>query len=53
MFSYGILQMTSILLQVTLFLGVTYNKCAMYKFTIHQIGAPNNVLKELMSLVVV
>ena len=23
---------------VTLFLGVTYNRCATYKFTIHQIG---------------
>jgi len=47
------LQMISILSQVNLFLGVTYNKCATYKFSIHQIGTHNNVLKELMSLVVV
>ena len=45
--------MISILLQVTLFLGVTYDKCATYKFTIHQIGTHDNVLKELMSLVII
>jgi len=45
--------MISILLQVTLYLGVTYNKCTTYKFIIHQIGTHDNVLKELMSLVVV
>jgi len=45
--------MISILLQVTLFLGVTYNKCATYQFTIHQIGTHDNVIKELMSLVVI
>jgi len=46
-------QIISILLRVTVFLGVTYNKCATYKFTIYQIGTHDNVLKELMSLVVV
>jgi len=46
-------QIISILLRVTLFLGVTYNKCATYKFTIHQTGTHDNVLKELMSLIVV
>jgi len=30
---------------VTLFLGVTYNKCATYKFTIHQIGKQDNILE--------
>ena len=31
---------------------VAYNKCAKYKFTIHQIDTHDNVLKELMPLVV-
>jgi len=44
--------MISILLRATLFLDMTYNKDAMYKFTIHQIGTHGNVLKELMSLVI-
>jgi len=53
-FSHEILlQIISILLRVTLFLGVTYNKCATYKFTIHQIGTHDNVLKDVMSLVIV
>jgi len=30
---------------VTLFLGVTYKKCATYKFAIHQIGANDNILE--------
>jgi len=31
---------------VTLFLGVTYNKCATYKFTIRQIGTYDNILER-------
>jgi len=42
--------MISLLLWATLFLGMTYNKNAKYNFTIHQIDAHGNVLKELMSL---
>ena len=37
----------------TLFLGVTYSKCATHKFAIHQINAHGNVLIELMPLSVV
>jgi len=53
MFSYGILvQIISILLRVTLFLGVSYSKCATYKFTIRQIGTQDNILKELSLIVI-
>jgi len=45
--------MISILLWVIIFLDMTYNKYAKYKFTMHHIGTHGNVLKELMSLVVV
>ena len=48
-----LLQLNSILLQITLLLNMTYNKCAKYSFLIHQINAHDNVLKELMSLPVV
>jgi len=42
--------MISLLLWVTLFLGMTYNKYAKYNLTIHQIDVHGNVLKKLMSL---
>ena len=46
-FSYGILvQIISILLRVTLFLGVTYNKCITYEYTIRRIGTHDNVLRN-------
>ena len=45
--------MIYILLWATFFLGMTYNKYAKYNFTIYQIDAHGNVLKELMSLSVV
>jgi len=46
--------MISILLRVTLFLGMTYNIIRNIQiFTIHQIDAHDNVLKEFMYLVAV
>ena len=45
--------MISILLWVIIFLDMTYNKYAKYKFTMHHIGTHGNVLQELMSSVVV
>jgi len=38
--------MISILLLVTLFLDVTYNKCAKYKFTIHRIDIHDNIVHD-------
>jgi len=45
-FTYGILlQINFILLRVTLLLAMTYNKCAKYSFTIHEIDIHDNILK--------
>jgi len=43
--------MISLLLWATLFLRMTYNKYAKYNFTIHQIDAHGNVLKELVFII--
>ena len=47
-----LLQMISTLLQITLFLDVTYDKYAKRNFTICQLDTHGNVLKALMSLFV-